>query len=230
VHERRIFSYLRPELQNKIRSVMHPRYLPRGAVISHSNRSLTHTCFIEEGLACGTWTGTGRAPIDILLIGPHDFVGFPLLFGLKATPYKFSMMTAGTILQIDASVFHKLLEEDRVLRSRFLRYAAYIMLVLSQTASCNALHTVQARLPNLLLRCSDRLGSNELPISHDALSHLLGVRRSSVSDAIHRIVAKGGLVLGHRHLKIIDRDVLLADGCDCYATLRNLANTTLGYS
>ena len=57
--------------------------------------------------------------------------------------------------------------------------------------------------------CQDRLDSMEFPITHDFLSMMLGVRRSSVTDAIHLLEGDLLIKATRGNIKILDRKRLL---------------------
>jgi hypothetical protein len=60
----------------------------------------------------------------------------------------------------------------------------------------------------------DRIDSVELPLTHDFLSIMLGVRRAGVTDALHALAGRGLLRSGRGHIVVLDRQGLkeLASG------------------
>jgi CRP-like cAMP-binding protein len=67
----------------------------------------------------------------------------------------------------------------------FLRYVHCCDLQLAQSALADARYSVHERLARWLLMCHDRLDGDDLPLTHEFLSIMLGVRRSGVTDQIH---------------------------------------------
>ena len=55
----------------------------------------------------------------------------------------------------------------------------------AHTAICNALSTIDRRLARWLLMAHDRIGEDTLPLTHEFLSLMLGVRRPGVTDALN---------------------------------------------
>jgi Crp-like helix-turn-helix domain len=54
----------------------------------------------------------------------------------------------------------------------------------THTAICNARSRLDQRLARWLLMAHDRLGTNLLPLTHEFLSLMLGVRRAGVTEAL----------------------------------------------
>jgi CRP-like cAMP-binding protein len=74
----------------------------------------------------------------------------------------------------------------------------------SQTAVCNARANLHERLARWVLMAQDRLGTNTLPLTHDFLSIMLGVRRAGVTEAIHVLTAER--LIDRERGRIIVRD------------------------
>jgi hypothetical protein len=63
--------------------------------------------------------------------------------------------------------------------------------------------------------CHDRLQQPDLPLTHEFLSLMLGVRRSGVTDQLHVIEGRGMIKATRGNVRILDRSKLedLAGGC-----------------
>ena len=83
----------------------------------------------------------------------------------------------------------------------------------SGTAFANAEHTVETRLARWLLMCHDRVDGDNIPITHEFMAMMLGVRRAGVTTAMH-ILESSDLVQAKRGVvTILNREKLeeLAD-------------------
>src|SRR5690349_6797716 len=67
----------------------------------------------------------------------------------------------------------------------------------------------------------DRMPGNEIPLTHQALSRTLGVRRAGVTTAIGRMEEAGLLHRGRGQVLIADCTGLEAEACECYRTIRS---------
>ena len=86
---------------------------------------------------------------------------------------------------------------------------------LQQSAACNALHPLEARLARWLLHSRDRFDADELPLSHSFLSEMLGVRRTTVSLAAQTLQNAGVIYYSRGKISVADRKGLLTLSCDC---------------
>ena len=78
------------------------------------------------------------------------------------------------------------------------------------TAVSNARNTLVKRCVRWLLMTHDRIGEADLPITHEALSAMLGVRRSGVTIAT-RALHESGLIRTRRGwIRLVDREGLEA--------------------
>ncbi|WP_245362248.1 helix-turn-helix domain-containing protein [Rhizobium sp. NXC14] len=86
----------------------------------------------------------------------------------------------------------------------------------ANTAPSNAVHKIDVRLAKWILMCNDRLNDEEVEITHEYVATLLGVRRSSVTDAL-RILEGKHLIYFTRGLVIIqNRASLEAFAAEAY--------------
>ncbi|HEY9742825.1 MAG TPA: helix-turn-helix domain-containing protein, partial [Coleofasciculaceae cyanobacterium] len=89
-----------------------------------------------------------------------------------------------------------------------------------QNAACNRLHHLEERLARWLLLVCDRVGSNELQLTHEFISEMLGVRRAGVTDAANSL-QQAGLIRYHRgRITILNRQELEAASCSCYGIIK----------
>lgn len=95
------------------------------------------------------------------------------------------------------------------------------MVQVSQSVACNGLHPLVQRCCRWLLMSRDRVGSDDLRLTHEYLAIMLGARRASVTEAL-RPLRKAGLVRSHRgRLTILNGAGLEARSCECYFFVRD---------
>ena len=103
-------------------------------------------------------------------------------------------------------------------------YQEALMFQVQQTAACNALHSIEARLARWLLQARDRVDSDALPLTQEFLSHMLGVRRTTVNMVARQLQGAGTLQLQRGRITITDREGLEDIACECYGVIRDQMN------
>jgi DNA-binding transcriptional MocR family regulator len=83
-------------------------------------------------------------------------------------------------------------------------------------SACNALHPVEARMARWLLQLRDRVDHDVLPLTQQALSQILGVRRTTVTLLMRNLRARGAIRSDRRGLIEIDPARLAAAACECH--------------
>jgi CRP-like cAMP-binding protein len=96
-----------------------------------------------------------------------------------------------------------------------------LMTQISQTAVCNRLHDVEERLCRWLLLCHDRVKTNELAMTQEFISNMLGGRRESVTVAAGRLQDAGLIHYARGQIAILDREGLERSACECYRIVRD---------
>jgi Mn-dependent DtxR family transcriptional regulator len=71
-----------------------------------------------------------------------------------------------------------------------------------------------------LLLSLDRLASNELTMTQELISNMLGVRREGVTEAAGKLQVAGIIRYSRGRIVVLDRPALEAQACECYAVVR----------
>ncbi len=121
-------------------------------------------------------------------------------------------------------------EQSLPLRTVLLRHEQVLFAQAQQSAACNASHTVDARLARWLLRARDLSGSDQLELTQEFLSQMLGVRRSSVSPVANELQRSGIIRYNRGRIEIIDLKGLQSASCECYGTVKAHYDRLLNHS
>lgn len=153
--------------------------------------------------------------VEVGMVGREGLVGgVPVLLGTDRVPHDHFMQLAGDGLRISAATLLAALDESPTLRRLLLRYVQAEIMQVRHTAYTNAVHDTEARLARWLLMCLDRVDGNELPLKHEFLSFMLGVRRSGVTLALQTLEGTGRIRGRRMRIIVLDREGLeqVADG------------------
>jgi Mn-dependent DtxR family transcriptional regulator len=72
-----------------------------------------------------------------------------------------------------------------------------------------------------LLLCSDRIGEQVLPLSHEYMADMLGVTRSSVTIVAGHLQERNLIQYTRGKIKLMDLAGLEALACECYRVVRD---------
>lgn len=173
--------------------------------------------FLEAGLASMVAKSRdGAEEIEVGHIGPEGMTGFYILHGVDHTPHRTFMQTGGAALRMPASVLMDITAQDEALRQLLLRYVHCYEVQLSHSALANGRYNINERLARWLLMSQDRLESDDLPLTHEFLSLMLGVRRSGVTNEIHVLEGAHLIKATRGRIHILDRRGLEEIAAGCY--------------
>jgi hypothetical protein len=126
---------------------------------------------------------------------------------------------AGDGQRISAGKLREALKQRRSLERVFLSFAHSFMNQTANTALSNGTATLEERLARWLLMANDRLDGDEIPLTHEFLSLMLGVRRAGVTVALHYLEQRGVIRLSRSQIVILDRDGLKSSANGTYHEL-----------
>jgi CRP-like cAMP-binding protein len=193
------FAALEPHLE--------PVELGVRKVLFESNQPIEHIYFPESGYASLVTNG-GGTKIELGLIGREGMVGVPVVLGVGRIPFECFMQHTGHGRRMAASALEEVIDERPSIHRALLRYAHALNVQTSSTAFANANHTLEMRLARWLLMCHDRIDGDDIEITHEFMSMMLGVRRAGVTTALH-VLEGSRLIRSTRGLVTVrDRDGL----------------------
>jgi CRP-like cAMP-binding protein len=128
----------------------------------------------------------------------------------------------GDALRIASAPFQVEFSRNPALQRSLYRYTYALMAQISQTAACNRFHSAQARLARWLLMTRDRVNSDEFPLTHEFLAHMLGVRREGVTEAASALKRRKLVNYSRGEIHILDARRLAAASCSCYRTVKEV--------
>lgn len=212
----RLLRALPPEDFAALAPALRPEVIPLKRVLISANTQIRTVHFVEAGIVSVTSDApSGR--VEIGLLGHEALVGAaPVLLGDDRSPFTHFVQAAGHILSVDVSDLRAEVERRPALRGLLHRYIQAQTIQTAQTAFANARGGTPTRLARWLLMCDDRVEGDEITVTQEFMSLMLGVERPGVTIAMQSLV-KDGLVATRRGcVQIIDRERLLDLAGDGY--------------
>ena len=225
-------SLLQPEVNNQLLARLTPadfarlaphlerRSLTPDAYLARAGEPIGKVCFPEGAVAGFLDVLSDGRRLAVGLVGREGFVGWPLLMGDDRSPYDVVVRAeTATALQVDARRLLEATAESPALRDLLLRFVGAFTAQMGRTIVSNLIHPVERRAARWLLLYHDRLRGDEIAITHAELSAMLGVRRASVTDALH-------ILEGERAITGVRGKVIVRDR----ERLQSLAEETYGHA
>jgi CRP-like cAMP-binding protein len=194
--------------------------IEQGRTLYDPNEVIEHVHFPMEGVVSLLAAFTDGTGVETAIIGREGVVGMALFHGTDRIPEQAVAQLPLKALRMPRDAFHASVAESARLREALHHYAACLFVFAAQSAACASKHDTSRRLARWLLHAGDHAGVEHLDLTHLFLSHMLGVRRSSVTVAANKLRKKGILKYTRKRITIVDLDGLNDAACECYGIVR----------
>ena len=193
---------------------LEPVELPLRYLMERPQARIRHIYFPDSGVASIVSMANRNKRIEAGVFGREGMSGLAVLLGADRSPNETFIQVPGHGRRIATEDLLQACERSPTLRVHLLRLAHAMLVQTMHTALANGQAKIEERLARWLLMCHDRVDGDDLPLTHEFLSLMLGVRRAGVTVALAALEQKG-LVRPYRGgSAVLDREGLekLADG------------------
>jgi CRP-like cAMP-binding protein len=180
------------------------------------NRRIEAVYFPESGFASVVAVQSNGKQVEVGLIGREGMTGLPIVLGNHQTPHNTYVQAAGEAKCIPAKELREATRSSLSLRDSLLKYVQAFGVQTTHTAISNAHATTNVRLARWLLMAHDRIGDDALPLTHEFLSLMLGVRRPGVTEALNALRKQGLISYKRADITVRDRKRLERTAGDAY--------------
>jgi hypothetical protein len=199
-----------PDMRAMIDPYLSPVDMGLRYVLERHGTPLAHIYFPQDGLA-STVVALGRdQQAEVGIFGHDGMSGIPVVMGADRAPQDCFMQVAGYGQRISSARLREAMDDLPALRLFFLRYVQAMMMQTAQTAVANVRSLLHERLCRWLLMSHDRLGRDDMALTHEFLALMLGVRRASVTSAVHVLEGRGLIRASRGIICVLDRKGLEA--------------------
>jgi CRP-like cAMP-binding protein len=158
-----------------------------------------------------------KTAAEVSVVGKEGMLGIPVFLGVDTTPFKAIVQIPGEAMRMRVDDFKLAVNRISSFSSWIQRYIYSLLIQIVQSSACNSHHTVEQRCCRWLLSMHDNAMSDRFLITQEFLSHMLGVRRASVTEVAGKLQKAGLLGYSRGQMTICDRQGLEAASCECYA-------------
>jgi CRP-like cAMP-binding protein len=212
---------------SKIAPWLEPVGLRLGEVLYHPDVVIEHAFFPTSG-SISMIVLSADGAMEVASVGNEGFAGVAALLHAESMPTRAIVQAQGDAYRIEVEVFREVVSESPPMQRIFSRYALSLINHVSQAVACNRLHSLEARCARWLLMAHDRVDGDQILLTHDSLSYMLGVHRPAVTLAAGVLQKAGYIDYCRGRIVVTDRAGLEGASCGCYQTLRDGFDTLLG--
>lgn len=206
---------------SRLAAYLQPVDLSVGTVLHNPGDKLTEVYFPEQAMISLVSIVSDGSTSEIGLVGNEGMTGLPVILGGDRATNCSVVQVSGKAFKLSATVLKEEFRRSERLPQLLLSYTHAQLIRVAQTAVCNRKHNIQEQLARWLLSARDRLRTNELPLTQEAIANMLGVRRTSVSEAANKLQKKGAIHYKRGRISIVNGACLETTACECYGLVRS---------
>jgi CRP-like cAMP-binding protein len=192
----------------------------REQVLMDADSSLDHVFFPDSGVVSVVAVYADGSVIEMATIGREGCTGMQAFFGAKTSSVRLLVQIPGSAAKMSRAAFARAMASMPSFRNLM---SAYIHAFLEQvlvSVACNGTHSLKERLARWLLMMRDRSDDDALAITQSLLAEMLGVERPTITHAVRELERAGAIEHGRRRVRIVDRQRLVEESCECYQLVR----------
>jgi CRP-like cAMP-binding protein len=212
---------------DKLSPWMQPMEMSYGQVVFQPDVHIEHVYFLTSG-SVSTIVESPEGAVEVASVGNEGLVGVAALLHADSMPTRAFVQSAGHAFRIEVAVFRAVVGKSLAMQQLFSRYTLSFMNQVAQSVACNRLHSLEARCARWLLMAHDRVEGDQILLTQESLSYMLGVHRPAVTLAA-RVLQKAGYIGYVRgKISVTNRSGLESASCCCYQSVRDSFETLIG--
>jgi signal transduction histidine kinase/ActR/RegA family two-component response regulator len=201
--------------------------LTSGQILHEPDQQIRYIYFPINPVICLMALMENGATTGVGIVGNEGMIGLPLFLGSKTHANQAIVEISGSAIRMRANVLIKACVESG-LNALLHLYTQAVLTQTAQAAACNRCHRLKPALANCLLSIHDRIGGDELRITHELISRMMGVRRSGVTDASLELQQQGLIRCTRGLIRVLNRKGLEAASCECYELVKKEFDRLMG--
>jgi CRP-like cAMP-binding protein len=224
-----LLAALPDEVRERIRRHARTVNLKIGEILHHPGQPIHSVYFPLDCLISVTITMTEVRTAEAGIVGSREMVGINAFMGGRETNQtEYICQCPGSAVKVEAELLLEEFDRNKAVRDVLLRYTQAYIAQLSQNVGCNRFHTIKQRLARWMLECRDRLRSDDLSLTHEFISEMLGVRRAGVTETAAELQQRGLIEYGRKKLRVVNPTGLAKASCECFRVIRDEYDRLLG--
>jgi CRP-like cAMP-binding protein len=216
-----------PEVLDRLRPNLRPIRFDLGQTLYRPGQALRYVYFPLDAIVSNVHLSADGNTVSVGLIGREGIVGMSSFLSGREPSVEALVIGAGHALRLRRTALDREFERGGAFQHTLLRFTQAFIAQMGQVAMCNRRHSVEQQFCTWLLFCLERSSSNELQLTQELISHLLGVRREGVTRAALKLKRDGLIEYKHGRLTVLDSARLRGFACECHRVVENAYRTLL---
>jgi CRP-like cAMP-binding protein len=184
---------------------LQPVPMPLLRDMERPNRRIQAIYFMDAGIASVVAVQPDETRIEVGLIGREGMSGIAVVLGGDQSPNATYIQVAGQAQRMTANELRKAMDTSDTLRDSLLKFVQVFMVQTAHTAIANARFKIDQRLARWILMAHDRTRDTTLPLTHEFLALMLGVRRAGVTEALQSLKRQKLIDSGRNKIMMLNR-------------------------
>jgi CRP-like cAMP-binding protein len=190
-----------------------------GTVLFRPGDTVGYVPFPTSGTISMLAQPDGTGPVEAATIGREGAGSLHSALGSRITSQELVCQIEGEMIAVGIERFGKQANEGQ-LQNLVYGYLEALVVQISLSAACNAVHQLNQRCARWLLQTHDRVDTDTFGLTQEYLGMMLGAQRPSVSVAQRTLQAAGCISFRRGSVTVTDREALEAASCPCYEMIR----------
>jgi CRP-like cAMP-binding protein len=212
----RVLDALSSEEKRRVSALMELVSLPQQKLLYDLDDTIEYVYF---PITCAVSTlnvmESGET-VEVAVVASEGLVGVSCFFDEDRAFARTLVQIAGQAIRLSTRAIREQKKELPHLCTLARRYAQVFFRQSFISTGCKHFHSVEQRIARWLVTHKDRVGENSFPFTHAFLSEMVGVHRSTVTQAIDKLQRETLVKQGRGNLTIQDEHGLSRLACECY--------------
>lgn len=217
----RLLAALPPEEYQHLSPQLELVSLELAQILYQPSEPIDYVYFPHRSLISLVMVLQDGSTAEVGLVSSKGMVGVPVILGSSMSFNLAIVQIPGDAMRMPADCLKTEFKRGGALQMLLLSYVQALLTQVSQTAACNRLHRLEARLARWLLLVQDAIESDELQLTQEFIAQMLGVRRSGVTVAAGALQQAGLIHYNRGKITILDRKGLESFSCECYRVIED---------
>jgi CRP-like cAMP-binding protein len=217
----KVLACLPAEDSRRLSQHLAPVKLSISDTIYNQGNTLSYVYFPLDSIISTVAIMSDGATVEIGMTGRESVVEIVAIFGERSARNWTRVLVPGHALRISSEKLREEFRRSENIERELMGCYRRVITQVSQRAVCSCRHTIMQRLCCWLLMVNDRVGADDMPLTHDLISQRLGARRAGITQAALALQGMKAVSYTRGHIHIADRLAIESMACECYLTFKD---------